>query len=416
VFGYDKYYMNTKVLTAILLIGIATAIIAPPNLPDALGANSDASSAAVGVNGIANSLANAAAAALGGGIATTNTNSVSNVVNGLSTTLGNAGSASLSPFGSAAANGNVAAAALGGLATGNTASNTFSGPGLSTAINTGNSAAWGFNPLSTSASNTATALNGLGLAAGGANAGAAVSGSGVTGTTTNSASGNVGGNSFSSSSSSSVAQSLPIGSLAGQYEFGWDPIPVIVNYDYFIFRGCTDYKIPITRRGRNIEFGATIFTEPSCGYDPAFYLSQRFYQVARYFRNTDGFAGFVNDEELFTIRYKAGVKSGRQVYDNYYEGEYEGLHPRYNIQIDNNRLWFQGYQNLPLEFDYSDGGNISFERYVRGRRNLGFYNRDSSLYDLFSSCSRVNARGQNNGYSFVDKKGRSLAYFFSRKW
>ena len=375
------------------------ATVLPLSVPNVLGANSDASSAAAGLGGLANSLANAAAAALGGGIATTNTNSVSSVVNGLSTTLGNAGSASLSPFGSAAGNGNVAAAALGGLATGNTASNTFSGPGLSTAINSGSSAAFGFNPLSTSASNTAAALNALGLAAGGANAGAAVSGSGVTGTTTNSASGNVGGNSFSSSSSSSVAQSLPIGSLAGQYEFGWDPIPVIVNYDYFIFRGCTDYKIPITRRGRNIEFGATIFTEPNCGYDPAFYLSQRLYQVTRFGSNADGFTGFVNDEELFTIRNKPGVRRGRLVYDKYfYEGEYEGFHPRYNIQVDNNRLWFQGYQNLPLEFDYSDGGNISFERYVRGRKNLDFYNRDSSLYDLFSYIARVNARGQNNGY------------------
>ena len=392
------------------------ATVLPLSVPNVLGANSDASSAAAGLGGLANSLANAAAAALGGGIATTNTNSVSNVVNGLSTTLANAGSASLSPFGSAAGNGNVAAAALGGLATGNTASNTFSGPGLSTAINSGSSAAFGFNPLSTSASNTAAALNALGLAAGGANAGAAVSGSGVTGTTTNSASGNVGGNSFSSSSSSSVAQSLPIGSLAGQYEFGWDPIPVIVNYDYFIFRGCTDYKIPIIRRGKNIEFGDCIYTEPNCGYDPAFYLSQRFYQVAKYNRYDDGFAGFIDDEELFTIRNKEGVKRGRQVYGYYYEGEYEGLHPRYNIQIDNNRLWFQGYKDRALEFDYSDGGNISFERYVRGRKNLDFYNRDSSLYGFFSSCARVNVRGQNKGYSFHDKKGRSLGYCFPRKW
>jgi hypothetical protein len=103
------------------------ATVLPLSVPNVLGANSDASSAAAGLGGLANSLANAAAAALGGGIATTNTNSVSNVVNGLSTTLGNAGSASLSPFGSAAGFGNVAAAALGGLATGNTASNTFSG-------------------------------------------------------------------------------------------------------------------------------------------------------------------------------------------------------------------------------------------------------------------------------------------------
>ena len=380
--------------------------------------NSDASSAAAGIHGgIANSIANAAAAALGGGTATTNTNTASAVLGGgLATALGNSAAAALGATGSAAANGNTAAAALGGSAFGNTISNAFTAPGLSTSISSGNSLAFGLNALSNSGSNSAAAQNGGGLAAGGANAGAATLGLGLAGTATNSASATIGGNSFSSSSSSSIAQSLGVGSLNGQYLFAFPTVPVVVGYDAIVFRGCTDYKIPIIRRAKNIEFGPCQYSPVDCGYDPAFKLSQRFYEVNKYNRFDDGFAGYNDDGfEFFSVREKQGNRRGRQVYGYYYEGEYEAQHPSFNIQVENNRLWFQGHKDRAVEFEYKDGG-INFGRYFEKKRDLGFYDNDRSVSDLFISSAKVNHRGENKGYEFHDKRGRRLASCFPRKW
>ena len=106
----------------------------------------------------------------------------------------------------------------------------------------------------------------------------------------------------------------------------------------------------------------------------------------------------------------------RQVYSYFYEGEYDVQYPSYNIEVNNNQLYFQGHQDRPIDFEYSNDDTISFTKYFEKKRDFGLYDEDRAVADLFLSCAKVNRRGENKGYEFHDKKGRRLAECSPKKW
>lgn len=97
--------------------------------------------------------------------------------------------------------------------------------------------------------------------------------------------------------SDSIRQHGGQGRLNGKFEFSFPRVIVVVTQQYFVFRGCRDYKVPIIHRSKGIEFGPCESESSDCGYDPAYRIAQRFYRVNKFKRVDDGFACYSDDDD-----------------------------------------------------------------------------------------------------------------------
>ena len=97
--------------------------------------------------------------------------------------------------------------------------------------------------------------------------------------------------------SDSIGQHGGQGRLNGKFEFSFPRVVVVVTQQYFVFRGCRDYKVPIIHRSKGIEFGPCESESSDCGYDPAYRIAQRFYRVNKFKRVDDGFACYSDDDD-----------------------------------------------------------------------------------------------------------------------